>query len=156
MAATVSPSTTWLIQQLTTRSPAVVFMPGDTFAWQPQAKTILYKTGVRQGWQLLLHEYGHAVLDHMSYPQDITLLAMERDAWATAANIAHELNLTIDDLIIDQHLDSYRDWLHARSLCPTCGSTGIQQSNGDYQCPACHHQWQANEARTCALRRYKK
>lgn len=156
MVVTVSPSTTWLIQQLTARSPNITFVLANDFVWQPQSRIILYKKNTPHGWQLLLHEYGHAILGHMSYSQDIALLAMERDAWDAAQKVANDLNLSIERPIIDAHLDTYRDWLHARALCPTCGATGLQQNNGDYLCPACHHQWRANEARTCALRRYKK
>jgi DnaJ-class molecular chaperone len=51
-------------------------------------------------------------------------------------------------------MNSYRDWLHARSTCPVCQATGMETKKSIYTCPACRHQWRVNEARICSLRRY--
>ena len=79
---------------------------------------------------------------------------MERQAWDKAIDLADTYDAHIDDSIIETTLDSYRDWLHARSTCPTCSATGLQVKNRTYNCPVCHGQWRVNEARICALRRY--
>ena len=105
-------------------------------------------------WQVL-HEVGHALLDHQIYSRDIELLGMERDAWQRAEVVAADLDLTIPDDVIQTHLDTYRDWLHARSLCPDCTQTGIQIDSAQYECPHCHATWRVNDARTCGLRRYR-
>lgn len=81
---------------------------------------------------------------------------MERDAWQYAKDT---LGQTYDQAILDDTvedaLDSYRDWLHARSTCPACQATGIQTKKEEYKCLACRTKWRVNEARICALRRYK-
>ena len=60
----------------------------------------------------------------------------------------------LNEEVIQEHLDTYRDWLHARSICPSCTANGYQISSHTYECPACLHTWRVNEARICALRRY--
>lgn len=131
-----------------------VLSEGDDFRWDHQSKTIFYSTTGADAPFYLLHEMGHAVLGHQAYPDDITLISMERAAWDEALTLSKQYTITIPDDIIEDALDSYRDWLHARSTCPTCGSTGMQSSRDAYECLACHTRWKVNEARSCALRRY--
>ena len=76
-------------------------------------------------------------------------------AWDKALQLAPEYDVAITDELIEESLDTYRDWLHSRSLCPHCNATGVQTATRHYQCLACHHAWRVNEARTCALRRYE-
>lgn len=105
---------------------------------------------------LLLHELAHAVLKHADYTRDIELIEMERDAWDHARTVlAPRYSVPIDDAIIEDSLDTYRDWLHARSTCPDCQAIGIQIKLHHYRCLACGAQWKVNDARICALRRYK-
>jgi hypothetical protein len=80
---------------------------------------------------------------------------MERDAWDKANEIAEIYHLEINDEIVQSTLDTYRDWLHERSNCPVCQASGIQIEKYAYRCIACNHKWRVNEARICALRRYK-
>ena len=79
---------------------------------------------------------------------------MERAAWDKAVLIALDFGQTIDTNTVESTLDSYRDWLHARSTCPNCQATGLQIKKQTYSCPACRHTWRVNEARICALRRF--
>jgi len=79
---------------------------------------------------------------------------MERQAWDYTIKLAPKYNVAISDDMVQLTLDSYRDWLHARSTCPNCKATGVQTEKYTYVCPACSRKWQVNEARTCALRRY--
>ena len=65
----------------------------------------------------------------------------------------NEITYVVEDFI-EEHLDTYRDWLHARSSCPDCTATGYQTDASTYACPACSHTWRVNEARICQLRRY--
>jgi hypothetical protein len=102
----------------------------------------------------LLHELGHATLGHSDYNKDIELLSLERAAWDQAELLAQQYNLSINENLIEDHLDTYRDWLHSRSLCPQCSFTGLQTGNAQYSCPACHAKWRVNQARTCGLKRY--
>lgn len=130
------------------------FIEKDDFHWDHESHTVFYDPSNPDGASLLLHEAGHAVLDHAEYPDDITLLTMERDAWHEAEALARDIGMSIDTELIEDALDTYRDWLHARSTCPNCQATGIQEGAKLYSCLACHHQWTVNEARVCALRRH--
>jgi len=104
---------------------------------------------------LLLHELAHALLNHIDYSRDIELLVMERQAWDKAKELATKYDLEIEDEFIQSNLDTYRDWLHSRSTCPKCNANGLQIKSSLYHCLACNNKWRVNEARTCALRRYK-
>lgn len=129
---------------------------GEMFGWDHTACTITYRVDEPHAIAYLLHECGHALLGHAEYKRDIELLPMERAAWDEALVLAAQYTLAIDTDLIEDALDTYRDWLHARSLCPTCEATGIQTAPQTYTCLACHHKWRVNEARSCALRRYSK
>ncbi|MCY1379960.1 hypothetical protein D9M68_895230 [compost metagenome] len=80
---------------------------------------------------------------------------MERDAWRYAKEkLGSNYKVTITDTVIQDSLDTYRDWLHARSTCPNCQATGMQNRKRHYRCIACQHVWRVNDARICGLRRY--
>lgn len=149
------PSTRSLVTNLRAEYPDYTFVSGDTFAWSAPSATLTYDPS-QVNWQLLLlHELGHALLDHTSYQRDIDLLKMERDAWEhVRTSLATIYNLTYSDALAQEHLDTYRDWLHARSSCPSCQATGLQVNRHHYRCLACRQEWTVNEARLCALRRY--
>ena len=147
------PSTTSLVKQLRRDFPDFTFSPGDRFYWSPKERAIYYdKTGDAV---LLLHEVGHAMLSHANYRYDIELIKMEREAWDfTAATLAKKYIVEIADEKIEDMLDTYRNWLHDRSLCPHCKANGIQIAPSRYSCLACSSVWRVNEARSCALRRH--
>lgn len=133
--------------------PEFTFLEGDTFSWSPATKEISY---VAHDDVSLLHELAHAVLGHSTYRNDIELVAIERDAWQYAqTTLAPHYHLTISDENIAAALDSYREWLHKRSVCPQCGAVGHQRAPSTYSCVACQTSWNVNAARTCQLRRTK-
>lgn len=132
----------------------LTFQRGETFRWDHTACVIYFDPDVAHAESYLLHEFGHALLAHTTYTRDIELIAIERAAWEKAAKLAPEYGIAIDTELIENTLDTYRDWLHARSRCPQCTATGIQTSSHSYRCLACTQSWRTNEARTCALRRY--
>jgi len=132
----------------------ITFEAGSGFSWQFKTHTITYDEHAIEAEPLLLHEVGHAILNHRDYAYDIHLIEMERAAWDKARTIAPSFDVTISEDEIEDSLDTYRDWLHARSTCPRCGSTGVQDGQLNFTCLACHREWQTNEARTCQLRRY--
>jgi hypothetical protein len=132
----------------------ISFSQGDEFRWDHTSKTVFYLSTDPDVASYLLHEAGHAALSHQDYPDDINLVAMERAAWDKATALGKQYTVALSDHIIEDALDSYRNWLHSRSTCPSCGSTGIQTSYQAYECLACHTRWKVNEARSCALRRY--
>lgn len=141
-----------LVETLQTRFPGLRFAPGRQFCWSPETGEIIYKPGAhnhRAAWSLL-HETGHALLGHQGYKGDFELLKLEIDAWQRARLLAAELDLTIDEDHIEDCLDTYRDWLYKRSICPSCSAKCLQQ--GDfvhYRCFNCHTVWRVSASRFC-------
>ncbi len=130
--------------------PELKFKKANIAHWSPTDKTISYNDDTAT----LLHELGHALLDHTDFVQDIELIHLERDAWEKALELAPEYGVKITDEVVEEALDDYRDWLHARSVCPKCGQTGIQsRSDLIYSCLNCDARWTANDARACGLKR---
>lgn len=155
MDAIIMPSTISLASKLQPDFPAFVFTASDTFRWSPQEKKIYYDQTSNDAASLL-HEVSHAVLNHTEYSKDIELIEMERDAWDHAtAILAANYQIAVNEDDVQNALDTYRDWLHARSTCPQCKATGVQTKKSEYKCIACGTKWRVNEARVCALRRYR-
>jgi NADH pyrophosphatase NudC (nudix superfamily) len=141
-----------MINELAKILPGIKFSQGNKFYWSPKEKKITYSPEQLEdeGKWALLHETGHALLDHSSYSSDYELLKMEIDAWEKAKEIALKLNLDISESHIQECLDSYRDWLFRRSICPTCGIKTIQKDNSSYySCFNCHSNWQVSPSRFC-------
>jgi hypothetical protein len=143
-----------LIHKLKTTYTDISFVEAEQFSWSPSTKTVFYNTSVPNATHLLLHELSHGLLGHRTYRRDIELVAMETAAWEKAREYAETFNVRLSENAIQDHLDTYRDWLHARSSCPECSANGYQTEAFHYECPACLHKWRVNEARLCALRRY--
>ena len=156
MDATIMPSTNSLLDTVQVAFEGLKFHAGDRFEWRPGEQTIVYDLDDPDFDAHLLHELGHATLGHDSYERDIDLIAMERDAWQAALmEHAPRFNTEVDGDVIHHGMETYRDWLHARSTCPHCGSTGIQIKKAEYKCVTCLKTWRVNEARSCQLRRYR-
>jgi hypothetical protein len=148
------PSITSLANSLQQKYPDFVFQADSEFRWSPQEKTIYYDQHSND-LAALLHELAHASLDHQEYTRDITLIEIERDAWQYATtNLGPTHGIIIEYDTVQESLDTYRDWLHARSTCPSCKATGVQTKKSQYKCILCSSQWRVNDARICALRRY--
>jgi hypothetical protein len=143
------------LSRLKSNYPEINFVASDDFSWEPASSTVYYRPDVPESNSFLLHEISHSILGHNTYKSDIELLKMERDAWEKAKSIAKEYEVTVSDDLIEDALDSYRDWLHARSTCPSCNATGMQVKNRQYRCLACNNEWRVNEARNCRLMRYE-
>lgn len=137
--------------------PAITFELGNDFRWSPQQQTVyIGKISNERDVITLLHEIGHALAGHSGYDRDIALLALEREAWTIASTQVSPLfNVSIDDNLVEEALDSYRDWLHARSTCPECSQNGVQKDQNTYGCLLCHTTWRVNDARRCGLKRYR-
>ncbi len=132
-----------------------------------------------EGCWAIIHESGHALLGHATYRSDFELLQLEVAAWEKAKEIATKLQkervdgirhmgkpnerahsspptthhlpptLSIDEDHVQDCLDSYRDWLHRRSLCPNCSLGSIQVSPDTYSCIFCDHSWHVSSNRFC-------
>ncbi|HWT40911.1 MAG TPA: hypothetical protein VN081_06660 [Dongiaceae bacterium] len=143
-----------LLTTLKVDYPTITFEESDQFSWSPDHQMVTYTLSDPHAPELLLHELSHGLLRHHDYQRDVELLGMERAAWDTACELAGTYAIAIDDDTIEDNLDTYREWLHARSTCPQCTATGYQINQTTYECPACLAQWRVNEARSCELRRY--
>ena len=149
------PLTRSTIRKLQRDYPEYHFETANGFWWSATKETIFYDPTAQNSDTFTLHELSHALLDHSGYTRDVELLKLERDAWEYArTTLANRYGTTINEEIIQENLDTYREWLHARSRCPKCETTGLQTKDSLYRCLACGHQWRVNEARLCALRRY--
>ncbi len=154
----LSPSKSKLLMQLAQQLPEVVFTAGESFYWSPESKTISYVPATlenNQGIWSLLHEAGHALHDHSTYRSDFELLQLELDAWEAAKQLGEGLQMSIDEDYLQDCLDTYRDWLHRRSTCPTCGTNGLQSSPSLYQCYNCTASWSVTSSRFCRAYRQK-
>lgn len=148
-----------LITKLQKAYPDLLFTAGEQFSWSPESGEIIYRSGTggdKAIWSLL-HESGHALLGHRNYRSDVELVRLEVDAWERARQLAADFGIKIDDDHIQNCLDTYRDWLYKRSICPVCGTKSLQQ--GDYvhyRCFNCHAVWKVTANRFCrAYRRQK-
>jgi hypothetical protein len=149
------PSTTSLVIKLQRDFGQFTFTSSDHFHWAPSEQTI-YRDESSPDQAALLHELSHALLNHTNYARDIQLIEMERDAWEYATSqLAKPYAVAITEEQIQDALNTYRDWLHARSSCPGCKAIGIQLKKDIYKCVVCGNSWRVNEARMCQLRRYK-
>ena len=144
-----------LLKKLRKDFPQFTFVESEEFWWSAKDNTVHIDCGSEHAEAFSLHELSHALLDHRGYSYDIDLIKLERDAWEHAVKtLADGYHIQIDEKLVQDNLDTYRDWLHARSSCPSCETTGLQTKQLSYRCLACGHLWRVNEARVCALRRY--
>lgn len=121
--------------------PELRFCQGQKFTFRPP-HTVIYesleKIKYPKEYQLsLLHEVGHALLGHMAFATDSERVKMESAAWGKAQELAARYKIEFDAEFSEAQLDSYRDWLHQRSRCRTCGLTRYQTLDGVYHCPYC-------------------
>lgn len=139
-----------IISQLSKDNPGLTFVKGQLLCWSPENKQIFYDpTGGHEEVFGVLHELGHARLQHKSYSSDIDLLKKESLAWEEALKQAKKYGIALDWDHVQDCLDSYRNWLHKRSTCPTCGARGIQPSEHQYSCLNCRTTWKVTSARFC-------
>lgn len=144
-----------MIDQLRATFPGLTFQRGDDFYWSPSEQVVFYLPVASDGdAAILLHETAHALLKHQDFTSDIALLKYENEAWQHAKLVlAPRFGVMLSEESIQDHLDTYRDWLHARSTCPECSETGLQTKTSTYQCINCQCSWMVNDARRCQLRR---
>jgi len=135
------------------------FKSGDKFYWSPETHEVYYDAAAAQpnGVWSLLHETGHALLNHTSYNADYELIKLEVAAWEKAKALAKDLAIDIDENHIQDCIDTYRDWLYGRSICPRCGNKSLQEATlAQYQCFNCHEVWKVTPSRFCRAYRSTK
>ena len=120
------------------------FAKHEIFHWSPQNNTVFYderELNEPEGIYQLLHEIGHATSGHQFYSSGIQLLKIETEAWKKAQELAKDYGLKIQQKQIERCLDSYRDWLHFRSICPQCEAISIEVAANQYHCFNCLQKW---------------
>jgi hypothetical protein len=139
-----------LLRKLQQDFPNISFVSGEQLHWSPNSAIISYNDSedISAMWGLL-HEIGHAILEHKNYTSDVDLLQKETAAWAQARKLSQTYNVSIDEEHTQDCLDTYRDWLHRRSTCPTCHSHGIERHTGLYSCLNCQTTWEVTPSRFC-------
>lgn len=147
-----------ILNKLKKDFPALQFEAGDRFAWSPDSKKVVFKTTSSEDevdiWSLL-HEVGHALLGHTTYKSDFSLLQLEVEAWQKAKELGARYNHEIDPEHVEDCLDTYRDWLYKRSLCPVCSTSSLQSDERTYKCFNCGTQWHVSKSRLCRPYRLK-
>lgn len=138
-----------LIERLAADYKDFVFKTGAQEHWSAKNRTITYNPSesADKFSCALLHELAHAILDHNTYASDFELLKLEAEAWKLAAKLGLKYNVAISEDHIQNCLDTYRDWLHRRSTCPTCNMHVLQKSASSYQCYNCQTVWRVSSGR---------
>jgi hypothetical protein len=140
-----------IIPKLKKRFPEIQFVQDSRFFWSPSDMSVHYsaESDTSESLWSLLHETGHASQQHKKYYSDFELVKMEIEAWEKAKIIGKDMGIEIDEDHIQDCLDSYRDWLYKRSLCPACNLSGLQISGHFYQCVFCNDSWKVTSERFC-------
>jgi hypothetical protein len=141
-----------LLTRLKTDYPSLAFRRGPTFSWSAQTQTVILpraSSGAAHPEWSLLHEMGHATLNHQNYSSDLELVRLEAAAWQQAVKLGRHYQVRIDPDHIEDCLDSYRDWLHQRSTCPVCATVSLQLNQSTYRCYNCQASWGVSRSRLC-------
>lgn len=145
-------SSVLLLEQLQRDYPKIDFVAANRFSWHGGSRVVSYRPeslSSEKSTHTLLHEVGHALLKHADYTTDIQLLQMEVAAWVKAHELAEAYGITLDQDHIEDCTDSYRDWLHVRSTCPTCYARSLQINQTTYRCHNCQTTWHVTRSRLC-------
>ncbi len=145
-----------LLKLLQRDFPHLTFKAGADFFWSPKEQSVYFTNTQKPSdiWSLL-HETSHGLLGHKTFTTDFELLQIELAAWEKAKELANHYQITIDTDHIEDCLDTYRDWLHKRSLCPTCGIKSLQENTSTYRCINCNTAWRVSNNRHCRPYRAK-
>lgn len=125
-----------LLEKLKSDYPELRFVKGRKFAFRPPRTIVLGPQEASEDL-LILHEVSHALCGHKDFKMDVERLKMETEAWEKARELALEYGIEVNEDLVQDELDTYRDWLHKKSRCPKCGLTRFQTPDGQYHCPKC-------------------
>ena len=90
--------------------PELKFECADVFMWEPENHVVTYdpkRIESERGKFMLLHEIGHARLDHYE-TADALLYRIEREAWDEARTLALRFGVKVDHLFISRKLRELR------------------------------------------------
>lgn len=130
-----------LIKKLAKDYPELEITEGERFRFSPPNHLYYDSAEADHPELLLLHELGHYLTGEIDYTTDIELLEIEAKAWAQARKLCNKYNQKYDEDFAEDHLDSYRNYLHYASLCKSCQLAGYQDKSGNYHCPLCGSTW---------------
>ena len=128
--------------------PQFTIKQGPRFCWKPP-KTIIYEPEIAYPPLYFalqtLHELGHAVSGHKHYKTTVERLKIESEAWSAAKTLFKKYqksgvlpkDWTFDEDFAEGELDTYRNWLHTKPTCKSCGLTMYQTKDGAFHCPHC-------------------
>ena len=128
-----------IVKQLKKDYPDFRFIDGARFSFKPPKTIVIGPYEGEKTPMLLFHELGHALSKKYSYKLGIERLKIESIAWQTGKKAYQNYsNLPLwDNDFVEDNLDTYRDWLHQKSTCKTCGLTMYQDVNNSWRCPYC-------------------
>ncbi len=143
----IPPNCLPLINQLVLDYPHFSFRTSKRFSFRltpnsPHQDGIIF-IGPPQPFFALqtLHELSHAINRHQDFTTSIGRLKLEREAWDYARLLltlySHLSPDEWDTDFVEESLDTYRIWLHQKTVCPHCGLTRFQTDDGKYHCPSC-------------------
>ncbi len=132
------PSLNKLVAKLRADFPELSINPGEQAKFTPP-RLIFYTPDTSP--LELLHELGHYLIKKNSYTSDIELIRIESEAWQKAHDLCAQSGIKWNQDFAEDHLDTYRDWLHVVSLCKNCQLAGYQDDSGNYHCPLCGVKW---------------
>ncbi len=128
------------VKTLVSDYPELIFKTGKKFSYRPPNTIFL---GQPQPFFALqtLHELAHALCGHKDWSTSVSRIKIEREAWERARDLYKTYEKLIpdpwDEDFIEDSLDTYRNWLHQKTLCKTCGLTRFQDDDGVFHCPHC-------------------
>lgn len=129
------------VQKIIEQYPNLRFRQGKKWTFRPPRTIVYEETGenccLNEYKLSLLHEVGHALLKHREFRTDAERVKMERAAWEKARELSKKYKVEYDEELVEDRLDTYRDWLHQKSLCSKCGLTRYQTVDGEYHCSFC-------------------
>ena len=116
-----------------------------SYRWQNDVPTVFLGEPQPKYSLLTLHELGHAASGHKDYQTTVERLKIESEAWSAARKLFLKYQKTSilpadwswDEDFAESKLDTYRNWLHTKTTCKTCGLTMYQTTDGIYHCPLC-------------------
>ena len=129
-----------LLERLSRDYPNLKFVEGARFSFRPPKTIVIGPDEGEKTPMLLFHELGHALSKKYSYALKIERLKIEVAAWQ-AGKEAYQKYPELppwDDEFVEDALDTYRDWLHNKSICKTCGLTMYQTPDKSWLCPFCN------------------
>lgn len=147
-----------LLKKLSTDYPDLKFVTGRKFMFRPPRTIVIEqkifeqenstKTKVdgaddpckiEQNFydMRLLHEVGHALLEHRNCSSEHDRIKKERSAWEKAQALSYIYSVPYDKDFVEAELDTYRDWLERKMRCPECEAAQYVDNKGKRHCPAC-------------------